>query len=83
MGHDSGTEHQFTGFSKYFNSWTITGRRNCVLGTYASIALIAFGIYMYRSGKKNKVTARHFVDAAWNIDAAFHVLVFDLCTCRK
>lgn len=27
-GHDSGTQHQFTGIAKYFNSYTITGRRN-------------------------------------------------------
>ncbi|KAK3530465.1 hypothetical protein QTP86_024372, partial [Hemibagrus guttatus] len=27
-GHDSGTHHQFTGIAKYFNSYTITGRRN-------------------------------------------------------
>ncbi|XP_026058838.1 ATP synthase F(0) complex subunit k, mitochondrial isoform X1 [Carassius auratus] len=39
-GHDAGTHHQFTGIAKYFNSYTITGRRNCVLATYASIAAI-------------------------------------------
>ncbi|KAK1802803.1 hypothetical protein P4O66_021344 [Electrophorus voltai] len=27
-GHDSGAQHQFTGIAKYFNSYTITGRRN-------------------------------------------------------
>ncbi|KAI1236229.1 hypothetical protein IHE44_0001507 [Lamprotornis superbus] len=27
-GHDSGSQHQFTGFQKYFNSYTIIGRRN-------------------------------------------------------
>nr|ACH44279.1 putative upregulated during skeletal muscle growth 5 variant 3 [Taeniopygia guttata] len=27
-GHDSGTQHQFTGFQKYFNSYTTVGRRN-------------------------------------------------------
>ncbi|CAL8358640.1 unnamed protein product [Boreogadus saida] len=41
-GHDTGS-HQFTGIAKYFNSYTITGRRNCVLATYATIAsLILF-----------------------------------------
>lgn len=31
-GHDSGSQHQFTGFQKYFNSYTITGRRNvCIM----------------------------------------------------
>ncbi|KAL1005880.1 hypothetical protein UPYG_G00065100 [Umbra pygmaea] len=39
-GHDSGTQHQFTGFAKHFNAWTITGRRNCVLLTYAIICCI-------------------------------------------
>ncbi|XP_041960592.1 ATP synthase F(0) complex subunit k, mitochondrial [Alosa pseudoharengus] len=39
-GHDAGTQHQFTGLAKYFNAWTITGRRNCVLATYAGIAAI-------------------------------------------
>ncbi|XP_008104791.1 ATP synthase membrane subunit K, mitochondrial [Anolis carolinensis] len=40
-GHDAhGSQHQFTGFQKYFNSYTITGRRNYVLATYASIAMI-------------------------------------------
>lgn len=27
-GHDAGNQHQFTGIAKYFNSYTITGRRN-------------------------------------------------------
>ncbi|XP_032641996.1 ATP synthase F(0) complex subunit k, mitochondrial [Chelonoidis abingdonii] len=39
-GHDSGIEHKFTGIQKYFNSYTITGRRNCVIATYASIAMV-------------------------------------------
>ncbi|XP_060624303.1 ATP synthase membrane subunit K, mitochondrial [Anolis sagrei] len=40
-GHDAhGSQHQFTGFQKYFNSYTITGRRNYVLATYGTIAMI-------------------------------------------
>ncbi|XP_059209093.1 ATP synthase membrane subunit DAPIT, mitochondrial [Centropristis striata] len=39
-GHDAGSQHQFTGFAKYFNAYTITGRRNCVLATYGSIVAI-------------------------------------------
>ncbi|XP_061492095.1 ATP synthase membrane subunit K, mitochondrial isoform X1 [Rhineura floridana] len=39
-GHDAGSQHQFTGFQKYFNSFTITGRRNYVLATYGSIAML-------------------------------------------
>ncbi|XP_069022044.1 ATP synthase membrane subunit K, mitochondrial [Embiotoca jacksoni] len=40
-GHDAGAQHQFTGINKYFNAYTIVGRRNCVLATYAAIAGIA------------------------------------------
>uniref|UniRef100_A0A8D0H0A9 Up-regulated during skeletal muscle growth protein 5 n=1 Tax=Sphenodon punctatus TaxID=8508 RepID=A0A8D0H0A9_SPHPU len=50
-GPDSGTEHQFTGIKKYFNSYTLTGRRNCVLATYASIGLIV--LYFKLRPKKN------------------------------
>ncbi|XP_060943819.1 ATP synthase membrane subunit DAPIT, mitochondrial [Limanda limanda] len=39
-GHEAAGGPQFTGIAKYFNSYTITGRRNCVLATYASIAAI-------------------------------------------
>ncbi|XP_033005641.1 ATP synthase membrane subunit DAPIT, mitochondrial [Lacerta agilis] len=39
-GHDAGSQHQFTGFQKYFNTYTIVGRRNYVIATYATIASI-------------------------------------------
>ncbi|XP_053245298.1 ATP synthase membrane subunit K, mitochondrial [Podarcis raffonei] len=39
-GHDAGSQHQFTGFHKYFNTYTMTGRRNYVIATYATIASI-------------------------------------------
>ncbi|KAM6941503.1 ATP synthase F(0) complex subunit k, mitochondrial [Lycodopsis pacificus] len=48
-GHDS-AQHQFTGFAKYFNAYTITGRRNCVLATYAS--LLAVGLFFKLKPKK-------------------------------
>ncbi|XP_071764872.1 ATP synthase F(0) complex subunit k, mitochondrial [Centroberyx gerrardi] len=48
-GHDAG-QHQFTGIAKYFNSYTITGRRNCVLATYASI--LAIGLFFKLKPKK-------------------------------
>ncbi|XP_060716296.1 ATP synthase membrane subunit DAPIT, mitochondrial [Tachysurus vachellii] len=54
-GHDSGT-HQFTGIAKYFNSYTITGRRNCVLATYASIAAIIL-FFKLKPKKEKAVTA--------------------------
>ncbi|XP_017552024.1 ATP synthase membrane subunit DAPIT, mitochondrial-like [Pygocentrus nattereri] len=55
-GHDAGSQHQFTGMAKYFNSYTITGRRNCVLATYAGIAIIF--LYFKLKPKKKPVTAK-------------------------
>ncbi|XP_041789259.1 ATP synthase membrane subunit DAPIT, mitochondrial [Chelmon rostratus] len=52
-GHDAGSERQFTGFAKYFNSYTITGRRNCVLATYAGI----LGIVLFYKLKPKKQAA--------------------------
>ncbi|XP_068445541.1 ATP synthase membrane subunit K, mitochondrial [Clinocottus analis] len=49
-GHDAGNQHQFTGIAKYFNAYTITGRRNCVLATYAS--LLAIGLFFKLKPKK-------------------------------
>ncbi|XP_056327592.1 ATP synthase membrane subunit K, mitochondrial-like [Danio aesculapii] len=54
-GHDAGSQHQFTGIAKYFNSYTITGRRNCGLTTYAGIAAIF--LYFKRKPKKKKAVA--------------------------
>ncbi|XP_056385661.1 ATP synthase membrane subunit K, mitochondrial [Hyla sarda] len=52
-GHDSGAQHHFTGIKKYFNSYTMVGRRNCVLATYASIA----GIILFFKLKPKKQAA--------------------------
>ncbi|XP_063163188.1 ATP synthase membrane subunit K, mitochondrial [Candoia aspera] len=51
-GHDSGTQHQFTGFKKYFNSYTLVGRRNYVLLTYGSILMIILGFKMRKPKKE-------------------------------
>uniref|UniRef100_A0A4W5NX05 ATP synthase membrane subunit k n=1 Tax=Hucho hucho TaxID=62062 RepID=A0A4W5NX05_9TELE len=56
-GHDAGTSHQFTGFAKYFNAYTITGRRNCVLLTYASIATIVL-FFKLKPKKQAAITAK-------------------------
>ncbi|KAI1896822.1 hypothetical protein AGOR_G00098820 [Albula goreensis] len=53
-GHDAATQHQFTGIRKYFNAYTITGRRNCVLATYAGIAAI---FLFFKLKPKKQVTA--------------------------
>lgn len=39
-GPESDAQFQFTGIKKYFNSYTLTGRMNCVLATYGGIALL-------------------------------------------
>ncbi|KAG7233311.1 hypothetical protein CRUP_023900 [Coryphaenoides rupestris] len=54
-GHDTGA-HQFTGIAKYFNSYTITGRRNCVFATYAVIGSMIL-MYKLKPKKQAAVTA--------------------------
>ncbi|XP_034805978.2 ATP synthase membrane subunit K, mitochondrial-like [Pan paniscus] len=49
-GPESDAQYQFTGIKKYFNSYTLTGRMNCVLVTYRSIALIV--LYFKLRSKK-------------------------------
>ncbi|CAO2577410.1 ATP synthase membrane subunit K, mitochondrial [Lemmus lemmus] len=39
-GPESDAQFQFTVIKKYFNSYTLTGRMNCVLATYGGIALL-------------------------------------------
>ena len=39
-GPESDGQFQFTNIKKYFNSYTLTGRMNCVLATYGGIALL-------------------------------------------
>ncbi|KAM4594612.1 ATP synthase membrane subunit DAPIT, mitochondrial [Fundulus heteroclitus] len=54
-GHDAGMEHQFTGVSRFFNSQTYLGRRNCVLATYAGVAAI-FLFFKLKPKKQPAVT---------------------------
>ncbi|KAJ8284933.1 hypothetical protein COCON_G00037830 [Conger conger] len=54
-GHDAG-QHQFTGIAKYFNAYSITGRRNCVLATYATLAGI-FLIFKLKPKKQKAITS--------------------------
>ncbi|XP_077427885.1 ATP synthase F(0) complex subunit k, mitochondrial [Vanacampus margaritifer] len=56
-GHDAGTQHQFTGFARHFNSFTLVGRRNCVLATYASIAAIVL-FFKLKPKKQAAVTEK-------------------------
>ncbi|XP_013865662.1 ATP synthase F(0) complex subunit k, mitochondrial [Austrofundulus limnaeus] len=54
-GHDDVNQRQFTGIAKYFNSYTTTGRRNCVVATYATIAAICL-FFKYKPKKQPAVT---------------------------
>ncbi|XP_077574725.1 ATP synthase F(0) complex subunit k, mitochondrial-like [Stigmatopora nigra] len=43
---------ELTGLKKYFNSYTLQGRRNCVLATYAILLTTATAYFMHRQNKK-------------------------------
>ncbi|XP_042763102.1 ATP synthase membrane subunit K, mitochondrial-like [Panthera pardus] len=40
VGPETDAQFHFTGIKKYYKSYTLTGRMNCVLVTYRGIALI-------------------------------------------
>nr|XP_058909558.1 ATP synthase membrane subunit K, mitochondrial-like [Kogia breviceps] len=50
-GLETDAQFQFTGIKKYFNTYTVTGSMNCVLGTYEGIALIV--LYFKLRSKKS------------------------------
>lgn len=45
----------FTGLSKYFNSWTMSGRRNVAVATYAFLFMVGSYFYLTRNKKKENV----------------------------
>uniref|UniRef100_A0A2K6PKQ9 ATP synthase membrane subunit DAPIT n=1 Tax=Rhinopithecus roxellana TaxID=61622 RepID=A0A2K6PKQ9_RHIRO len=53
---ESDVQYQFSGIKKYFTSYIPTGRMNCVLATYRSIALIIL-YFKLRSKKTPAVKA--------------------------
>ncbi|XP_037584717.1 ATP synthase membrane subunit DAPIT, mitochondrial-like [Cebus imitator] len=55
-GPEADEQFQFTGIKKYFNSYTLRGRRNCVLATYGGIAWIIL-YFKLRSKKTPAVKA--------------------------
>ncbi|XP_059940748.1 ATP synthase membrane subunit K, mitochondrial-like [Mesoplodon densirostris] len=55
-GPETDTQFHFTGIKKYFNSYTLTGRMNCVLVTYKGIAWIVL-YFKLRSKKTPAVKA--------------------------
>ncbi|KAM9856753.1 ATP synthase F(0) complex subunit k, mitochondrial [Aulostomus maculatus] len=48
---------ELTGLKKYFNSYTLKGRRNCVLATYGILAAAAVAYSVHRRNKKENQTA--------------------------
>ncbi|XP_035579112.1 ATP synthase membrane subunit DAPIT, mitochondrial-like [Zalophus californianus] len=55
-GPETDAQFHFTGIKKYFNSYTLTGRMNCVLTTYGGTALMVL-YFKLRSKKKPAVKA--------------------------
>ncbi|XP_057603904.1 ATP synthase membrane subunit K, mitochondrial-like [Hippopotamus amphibius kiboko] len=53
-GPETDAQFHFTGIKKYFNTYTLIGRMNCVLATYRGIALIAL-YFKLRSEKSPAV----------------------------
>ncbi|KAM7055370.1 ATP synthase membrane subunit K, mitochondrial-like [Molossus nigricans] len=50
---ETDAQFQFTGIRKYFNSYTLTSRMNCVLPTYGSIALLV--VYFKLRSKRTQL----------------------------
>ncbi|AWP06149.1 putative up-regulated during skeletal muscle growth protein 5 isoform 2 [Scophthalmus maximus] len=56
-GHEAEMGHNYTGIAKYFNSFTTTGRRNCVLATYSTILAITL-FFKLKPKKQAAVTEK-------------------------
>ncbi|XP_033614756.1 ATP synthase membrane subunit DAPIT, mitochondrial-like [Fukomys damarensis] len=54
-GPEADAQYQFTGVKNYFNSYSLTGRMNCVLATYGGIALTVW--YFKLNSQKTKIPA--------------------------
>ncbi|KAM3623336.1 uncharacterized protein V6R79_009954 [Siganus canaliculatus] len=48
---------ELSGWRKHFNSYTLQGRRNCVLVTYGMFAVAAAAFFMHRQNQKGKQTS--------------------------
>ncbi|XP_070782048.1 ATP synthase membrane subunit K, mitochondrial-like [Enoplosus armatus] len=57
FGIEAPTSVELTGWRKYFNSYTLQGRRNCVLVTYGIFAVTAAAYLMHRRNKKENQTS--------------------------
>ncbi|KAK5899217.1 hypothetical protein CesoFtcFv8_008717 [Champsocephalus esox] len=52
FGIEAPASSELTGLRKYFNSYTLQGRRNYVLATYGVFALTAAAYWIHRQHKK-------------------------------
>ncbi|CAK6971767.1 unnamed protein product [Scomber scombrus] len=57
FGIQAPTSVELTGLRKYFNSYTLQGRRNCVVATYGVLVVTAAAYMMHRQHKKENQTS--------------------------
>ncbi|KAM4583928.1 ATP synthase membrane subunit K, mitochondrial-like isoform 2-T2 [Odontesthes bonariensis] len=57
FGIEAPTSLELTGWRKHFNSYTIQGRRNCVLVTYGILVVTAAAFMMHRQNREEKRTS--------------------------
>uniref|UniRef100_A0A3Q4AKV6 ATP synthase membrane subunit DAPIT n=1 Tax=Mola mola TaxID=94237 RepID=A0A3Q4AKV6_MOLML len=55
LGIEAPTSVELTGWRKYFNSYTLQGRRNCVLVTYGIFAVTAAAYLIHRKKNNEKL----------------------------
>ncbi|TDH16523.1 hypothetical protein EPR50_G00020120 [Perca flavescens] len=54
LGIEAPASVELIGWRKYFNSYTLQGRRNCVLATYGIFAVTAAACWIHRQNNKEK-----------------------------
>lgn len=57
FGMEAPVSAEFTGWRKYFNSYTPRGRRNCVLATYSMLVVGAAVFLMQKRNRREEVTS--------------------------
>lgn len=65
FGIEAPTSVELTGLRKYFNSYTLQGRRNCVMATYGILVVTAAAYLMHRRNKNENHTSS---STAWSIN---------------
>ncbi|XP_030636387.1 ATP synthase membrane subunit DAPIT, mitochondrial-like [Chanos chanos] len=58
LGIEAPATVELTGWRKHFNTYTLQGRRNCVLVTYGALVLTAAAYMMIRRNKEEKTGAK-------------------------